>query len=383
MKDTADFFGPDNIFDNSIPESEKRETMFWNRIAESINGSMRGSWDGALEELVVHGQTFNNGKEGGEKLFLKPDLDGRASIFLLEEAGVKYKKLTFVPKGESVVGSINIDTGERDGFVIEDDYTVYFDHHGEKKGRLTSSTEIVYNKLVEMGFLKKEKWIDDLVDFVTGIDNLDYPISDEERRSCNRSDKDYFKNEWWRSLYGLADKLPFEEIIKAIKAGVRPDEPFDSNYARDKMFEISVGKEVSLFDLCEAQHRSVINSERGITSCIKIMKEEGVREETEELGYVLLNVINKTTEEGQKQKNIIPLGFTAVRAESFDSYIIWNENTESFFITSKKDLETTFDKISKKFPRAKIIRGTMIVNPPVKAGDVAFSPRELLRVLSM
>ncbi|MEI8123600.1 MAG: hypothetical protein WCG60_00310, partial [bacterium] len=134
MKDTADFFGPDNIFDNSIPESEKRETMFWNRIAESINGSMRGSWDGALEELVVHGQTFNNGKEGGEKLFLKPDLDGRASIFLLEEAGVKYKKLTFVPKGESVVGSINIDTGERDGFVIEDDYTVYFDHHGEKKG---------------------------------------------------------------------------------------------------------------------------------------------------------------------------------------------------------------------------------------------------------
>ena len=375
-------FKKEELPKETAPETTiEKEDLFWGRIAESIDASTEGPWDGFLQELVVHGQTFVNGKEGEEKLFLKPDLDVRASIFLLEKAGVKYKKLTFVPKGESKTGSINIDTGERDGFVIEDDYTVFLDHHGEKKGKLTSSTEIVYNKLLEMGFIQREDWLDNLVDFVTDIDNIDYPLSDEERNRSNKSDKDYFKNEWWRSLYGLADKLPFEEIIKAIKAGVKPDEPFDSNYARDKIIQTSNGNEVSLFDLCESQHRSVINSERGIITSIKKMKEKGIRGETEDLGFVLVNIIDKTMEDGQKYKNIVPLGFTAVIASSFDSYIIWNENTESFFITSKKDLNTTFDKISKIFPRAKIIRGTMIVNPPVKAGDVAFSPRGLLKKL--
>ena len=92
-----------------------------------------------VDELVIHGDKMKN-KEGKEFLALKPDLDSRAAIYLLELAGVNYNKLTFVKKGEWIPGSINIDTGERPGLDFEEDGSVFFDHHGVERAERGKAT---------------------------------------------------------------------------------------------------------------------------------------------------------------------------------------------------------------------------------------------------
>lgn len=333
--------------------------------------------EAAKNGLAIHGEKTKN-REGEETLLLRPDLDSRAALYILELAGIEYPQLTFVKKGESVPGGVNIDTGERPDFVIEDDGSVFFDHHGGERadrGASTSAAKIVYEKMVEYGLLKKEKWLDTLVDFVTGIDNADYPL-----------DRNSLMKDWSKSLYGLHKVLPFETIVDLIKDGRDPAYPFSPQEIMFDSGKTASGKVEKLNDLCAKQQKLVEYSTNEITVARKRMEDAGIKNHgTKYLGDVLLNIVKTAVDpDGKKrQKNKIPLGFTATRALGFNSYVLWSDENASFFITSQFHLGKAFDAISKEFPEAKIIRGTMIICAGKQEGEEVPQKEKLLRALEM
>lgn len=314
-----------------------------------------------VSELVIHGERRTD-KEGNEILSLRPDLDSRASIYLIEQAGIDYKQLTFVPKGDWIDGSINIDTGEVDGPLIGENDTVFIDHHGsERKDRKnsTSATMMTYDILLREGFLKREKYLDNLVDFVTDVDNEDYQLG-----------REYFINEWWKTLYGVHKLISFDSLLNIIKSGHNPHEPFSVEQASSTKVQLANRSTNTLKWVCEKQRQKVNESIEGILAAREEMKIKGIKNYDKELfGSVLVNTVRELEQGGDKKPKTldrIPLGFTSARAVGFDSYIVWHESTNGFFITSKLNLQKVFDIVSKLVPDAKLIRGTMIVYRPEK-----------------
>ncbi|HMP67702.1 MAG TPA: hypothetical protein PKA60_03060 [Candidatus Paceibacterota bacterium] len=330
-----------------------------------------------VNEIVIHGENKKD-SEGKDILSLRPDLDSRAAIYLMELAKIDYNHLTFVPKGDWVEGSLNIDTGEEDGPLITDNGTVFLDHHGPhraEKGRATSATEIVYDILLREKFLKEEKYLNNLVDFVTDIDNADYPL-----------DREYFMKDWWRSLYGLQKAISFESLVNIIKSGKNPREPFSTEEAKSATVEMANKKRANLSEVCDNQRRMVDNSIKGVLDARKEMESSGIKNyEPKLFGSVLFNLVKAPEDNAKKPKNKILLGFTAARGLGFDSYFLWDEKTGGFFITSKFHLQRVFDIVSKFCPNAKIIRGTMIVNQVdgLKSDSNRISADELLTELGL
>lgn len=127
-------------------------------------------------EFAVSGTLQFDQKEGKQVLRPFTDLDGRASIGLLQEAGIDTSKLTYVKPGEYLQGAINLDTGDKFGVVYEEPtYTTYFDHHAQGTKEVTSTAEIVYKTMADLGMLEKSEAMDRLIKFVTDIDNRRLP----------------------------------------------------------------------------------------------------------------------------------------------------------------------------------------------------------------
>ncbi len=151
-------------------------------------------------------------KEKGERV-LKPftDLDGKATLGILKMAGVDVSNLTYVRPGESLQGAINLDTGDQFGVVYnEDTYTAYFDHHKKGANRVTSTAEIMYKTMVDLGMLEKSDAMDKAVEFVTKVDNRQYP-PEEFLRSA-------------KTLLGLQRSLKFEQLVKYFQDHDSPTE---------------------------------------------------------------------------------------------------------------------------------------------------------------
>ena len=353
----------------------KESTISSGEAAIKNNLELLRILEAAKKGIVVHGETVK--KEGKESLHLKTDLDGRAALYLIELAGIEYPQLTFVKKGESKSEGLHIDTGGRPVFVIESDGTVFFDHHGKErdpKGKSSSATKQIYEKLIEHGLLKKTPWLDSLVNFVTDIDNANYDLN-----------KRIFENYYSKSLYGLLKVLPFETIVEYIKEGRDPKNPFTEKEIEEKYVQTVHGNIVKLSVLCQEQQNYVNRSTEGIISARKDMERIGIKIKTERLGKVLFNIIKTTTNKKGKKVTInkIPLGFTATRAVGFDSYVLWSEKDGGFFVTSKFHLGKTFEAVSKIFPEAKLIRGTMIISLGEKSGGQIQKKDEFLKALEM
>jgi len=348
-----------------------------------------------IDQIVTHGETFSEKEKGildeqrrnlgipeesldqesKELVKLKPDLDGRAALFLLELAGVKYNKLTFVKKGESISGSINVDTGEKPGFQIEKDGTVFFDHHGDKKaekGKENTATSLVYEKLIEAGLLEKNSWTDNLVEFVNGIDNANYEL-----------ERNFFMKDWAKSFYGLHMMIPLEEMIEYFKMGRTARNPFTDEEIKTRTIKTINGTIKPIRELCEKQQKFVEANIRAAKDAERLMIKSKIKnfEETELKRVLVNNVIVSKTPDGEiKTMNKIPLGFTVARALNFDSYIIWNGDRGGFFISSKNELDNLYQKVVKEFPKAKLIRGTMIVKNP---DEIKIDQNKFLKTLNL
>jgi len=162
-------------------------------------------------EFAVSGVLQFDPKEGKQVLRPFTDLDGRVALGILKEAGIDTSNLTYVKPGEYLKGAINLDTGDKFGVVYEEPtYTAYFDHHAPGTKEVTSTAEIVYKTMVDLGMLEKSEAMDRLVKFVTDVDNRRLPPEEFLRSG--------------KTILGLQRSLDFETLLAYFKDHESPTE---------------------------------------------------------------------------------------------------------------------------------------------------------------
>lgn len=156
------------------------------------------------KEFAVSGVLQFDQKEGKQVLRPFTDLDGKCALGILKEAGIDTSKLTYVRPGEYLKGAINLDTGDKFGVVYEEPtYTAYFDHHGPGTKEVTSTTEIIYKTMVDLGLIEKSEALDRLVKFVNDIDNRKLPPEEFLRSG--------------KTILGLQRALDFDKLLSYFK----------------------------------------------------------------------------------------------------------------------------------------------------------------------
>lgn len=156
------------------------------------------------KEFTVSGVLQFDKKEGKQVLRPFTDLDGKCALGILRESGIDTNNLEYIRPGEHKEGAINLDTGDQFGVVYnEDTYTAYFDHHKKDINKITSTTEIMYKTMADLGLLGRSEAMERLVKFVTKIDNRQFPP------------EEFLKSA--KTVLGLQRSLDFDKLLAYFK----------------------------------------------------------------------------------------------------------------------------------------------------------------------
>lgn len=322
-------------------------------------------------EFTVHGfpKRDKKGNEIPDVVDERTDLDGRAAIELLRLAGIKNVKVKYVKQGAFEEGKINIDTGGREGVVSEDEgYTLIVDHHGEESGLDFSATKHMYELLVDMGLLKKEEYLDKLVEFVTKEDNKTYYPSELEKN---------FKRSY-ATLLGLEKHIDIKTIFNLLKGGYEKLKKFDPAYntlpkSFLESYQIIYGKnkKVPLAEISEKRKKSI---ERSVEA-LKKMEKEGFVIDTKNdnnggsrYGKIVIDIIN-----GKNRS--VELGYDAAVGCGYQGYLIWSPESQSFFLSTLRPIE-------EDFPQGFKLRGRMWMKPRGDGEPLKVSLKEVLEILA-
>lgn len=272
------------------------------------------------KEFAVHGLVGYD-KEGKVTITNETDEDGQGCLFLMKLAGFNTDDLKYVKQGDYAEDRIYFDVGGVHGIVLMDGgKKVFIDHHTNESGKESSATKFTYELLKATGLLKGEKDLDNLVNFITQIDNKTY-FSDERS----------FRNSW-RTVFGLHHYIDFPKIVELFQAGVKPG-------------EILSEENLKKFGLEDASKRQAITIRESVKHMQRIEK-GGLVVPSERFGKIAVDIEKR-----------VGAGFDAARAFGYPTYLIWSPKTESFFITSKERLNK--EKIGQGWP----VRGHMWIKP--------------------
>lgn len=192
---------------NKVSSWEELNVATLEEAEEKFKEATKKYW----KEFAVSGVLQFDPKEGKQVLRPFTDLDGRAALGVLKEAGIDTGKLTYVRPGEYLQGAINLDTGDKFGVVYEEPtYTAYFDHHAPGTKEVTSTADIVYKTMTDLGMLEKSEAMDRLIKFVTDIDNRRLPAEEFLRSG--------------KTILGLQRALDFDKILAYFKDHESPTE---------------------------------------------------------------------------------------------------------------------------------------------------------------
>lgn len=297
------------------------------------------------KEFAVHG-FWKNGE-----LNKNTDLDGKCCLELLRLAGFSKeaigKNLEYIKQGKKKEGYINIDTGNKEGVVVEDfnvGKTAFIDHHDPEKSKSNSSAAMhVYQMLVDLGLLEKNEARDRMVEFVTMVDSGEYP----------EIEKNYFQNSH-RTMIGLARFAKPAALIRFFEKDKNPD----------PLRELS-DEELRLYGfITKTKNRSEEQKNIADTSLEKLkkMEKDGFIVESEKYGRILVNIEDETNIGGNRN---LPGGYLAARAYGCPGYINWRPEENWFIISANVPIEGEFTQGLK-------VREVMVV----KDGE----PEDILRV---
>ncbi|MCX6811043.1 MAG: hypothetical protein NTY30_04940 [Candidatus Berkelbacteria bacterium] len=258
-----------------------------------------------------------------------PDLDGKGAIGLLELAAIVKNDdaVIKIPAGSEVIGKINIDTGNVNGVATyggsgrddkgylnydweNDPMTGFIDHHGPKVDRKESATSQAYDVLVGLGMIDEEKYpyLKNLVNFVTVCDNHLFPNTEDDFR---KSDK---------TLYGLSRFMNFKNLETFFKDGRDPSEKLTDADLEKYGLKYTDYRTRKPVDKSADRKKSIDESIKNIDE----LKDAGWTLESKNFGKILID-------NGAK----VPSRAEAASALGFDTYLLWNTKTKSFFISSK------------------------------------------------
>gem|GEM_PF-6574253 len=321
----------------------------WNSLNPKNEENRERNFELALKNIkknfTVEGKKFR--KE------LSADLDGKASLDLFRRAHVNVQNIKYVPSGQHIENSINIDTGDQEGFVVTysgmekgepykgQPLTVYFDHHADESKRGSSATKYVYENLKKWGLLKEDPFLDKVVEFVNHEDNRSYP-----------NEQKYYKDSPYTML-GLGRKVEPETLYQFFRDELSPTQ---------KLTTQQLGK-YGLTEASEQQKKIVEKTE----PMWKELEQNGFVVDSKDYGKILVDiggVFNRTAG-----------GFVGAKAMGAGSYILWSPKTQSFFISSvDKPFSQDF------LPQGSRKRETMWVKD--KPGHLEMNLREIIKTMS-
>lgn len=291
------------------------------------------------KEFAVHGVTGLDKATGEQTILNFTDLDGKVALGLLKLAGIDTTNTKYIAPSTNIEGRIHLDVGDRDGIVVEKDgKTVFFDHHSDKSGNTTSAAKLVYEGLTSVGLLKPEKYLDELVNFVTQMDNNTQP------------DKARLFSEFYRTVIGLQRFMQFDKLLVYFKAGRKPDGILDNGDLK------WLGMEQRSLEQKKVVDESFVKLEE--------LGNNGFVINTKNYGKVVVDI-------GKKLR----AGFDAVQGGGYQSYIIWSPEESSFFITSTSPLDINLEQGVR-------VRGTMWIKPKHDKEPLKVTLKEILTQLS-
>ncbi|MFH0755044.1 MAG: hypothetical protein V1910_00030 [bacterium] len=309
---------------NFSPSGEKSEDDFFNEVVKIPETTWK--------KIAVSGVLQFDKERGKQILQSFTDLDGRSALGILKMAGIDTSNLIYVRPGKYLEGAVNLDTGDKFGVVYDEEtQTAFFDHHA--KGIITSTTKIVYKAMMNLQRSKKtdlaiglkpiEKTeaMDKLVDFVTKIDNRQFPP------------EEFLKSA--KTILGLCFQkdLDFNKLLAYFKEHASPMEELT----------IEELEKYGLKDSAEKQQKII----DGAMETLERMEKEGKIIDTK-YGKIVIN-----------KNNELKVGSSAAYVK-FDG-IINITPEKSFAVTLKEgkfDEEELKNKLGDKF-QGKIIRGNM------------------------
>ncbi len=323
---------------------------------------------GTFKKIIVHGGSLRMTDEGETIATPQTDADAQFATFLFhlaeQQGGVNgVESIEFVPQGGSLEEGLHLDSGERDGIILETTgdkkYRAFFDHHAKEKKESTSATALTYDFFVKAGifdaeFVKENPHLEKVRDFITAVDNFDHVTLKPGEKPRTQ---EYITQEYPNTLAATYKLLPFNFVLERFKKGIPANEPF-SEEELHTVIKTKDGKgEQTLRDIV-AKTKGIFDKSYWLALNRKKRAESiGVVDRTQELGKVFVDIERK---DGTGR---LGRGNEITRMRGFDTFVQWNELKKSFFISSAKDLSAAFEKIKPIAPGAKLIRGVMIVMP--------------------
>jgi hypothetical protein len=303
------------------------------------------------KEFALSGKVVKD-DEGNVLIEKGTDLDARSSMGLFQLAGFDTSNTRIVNPSQAVRGRINVDTGDRHGVVVEDQgRTAYIDHHAPESEGDTSATKLAYELLTSSGLLKRDAYLDRLVDFVNHTDNKTYP--NEEK---------YFKDSY-RTVLGLQRFLRFHQLVEYFKEGRNPteilsDEDFKkfNSYLNDD--------ELQHYDLIKRSQQQKETIEQA-EKLLPEMEKNGLIINTNKYGKIAVDIDNK-----------LRAGIDGAKWYGCGVYLAWNPNAKSFFVsTDGRPLQASFGD-------GKKIRNTMWIKPRFDREPLKISLNDVLKSLA-
>ncbi|HBR71385.1 MAG TPA: hypothetical protein DEA27_01070 [Candidatus Moranbacteria bacterium] len=303
----------------------------------------------------------------------KPDRDANACLKLMELAEIKIDKVKFVGKGDISDSGVIMDTSKAQHGVIseEDGKRLIIDHHGKESGRDTSAAKFVYETLVELGLLKKEKYLDEYVNFVTKCDNMNF--SSDEVKQVH---KNYSKN-----LYGLSFKMKTEDIFELFKNGVDPMADLPDDYLKSHKYfnPQNGGKYESLSKLAEYMENQIKNGKKALEK----MEKAGFVVDTggDRFGKILIDTKKKSSNgkyynriDGDNGSNQLE-----VFSKGYGGYLVWSPMENSFVLYTQRKIDEV--SIPGGFSQGFNVRGNMWMKPQQDLEKLTMTLEEVLSKL--
>jgi|GEM_PF-5775115 len=288
---------------------------------------------------VLSQSLATHGKQREGKTQKIADLDARISFGLLRLAGCKFdehKDVVYVESGQMVEGRIQVDTGNVLGTQISEDWhdltDVLADHHLPDAPLDSSSAKIVYENLVIMGLLERTEALDRLVEFVSQADNKKF-------------DDIFYTEEWqrnisWRSIAGVGQNMDFKKLhqyferyqspYQAFPKDPQNEIPVDPIFLRE--FGLVQGRGQESINLCQKRKNNI---NQGL-DMVRELRSKGFEIKTR-YGKFFVDYISEGMSE-QRRKGV-PLRADAVLANGYQGLIIYNQETESYFINLDPRIE--------------------------------------------
>lgn len=309
-------------------------------------------------EFAVHGKIVR------EEFKEQSDLDGEMSIsLLLTGLGLDHTpKVEFVDQGDKKDNAFNLDTGNKDGLTFEGD-TIYFDHHGTFSERDSSATKVVYETLLNLGLIGKENYIKNIVDFVTRVDNCNYP---------GTVDHAVFDN-FDKTLWGLKNGIKFKENHKLTNAIIKNIVKFIKD-GRDPYTTRLTEAQIKAFGLEDesAKQKAIIETSN---DRFKKLEDDGfiIGEEDGPFGKIIIDVIenerSRQNPDDIKGSSGVLDGIEEAKLHGYNTLIVWDKTKNNFIINADREID--FDIRGKDRKRVGMpVRGMWIVENENRNDDL-------------